>query len=653
MKYRLAVLVVLLASTTSPLRADILRWDNGQIIPGTEGLTPGPGVDLGLRQLEFAELSGIDLTDASLRGAMLTDAKFVGAKLIRANFSPSKLGNANFSQADLTSAYFAYADVTGADFSDAIVNNAVFECFSGCLTQAQLQSTASYQAKDLRGIDLSSINLQDWDFHDQDLSRAVLRSGVANVNLAGANLTDAYIERSLANADLTGAIVNGTWFTNMNHSAYYDQFRSTASYQNKDLRRIGLPDAFLRNWDFHGQNLDGANLNSAVLEFADLSEATLAHASLQRTTRPGGFTLAQLQSTASYLNKSLPGVDLSYNDLTDWDFAGQDLTDADFSNAVLKGADLSDASLPFANLSSSDFTNANFSDANLHFAYLGDSRFTNTNFAGAIINSASFRRATTRGFTREQLESTASYQARTMAGVQLDSNNMSSWNFQDQDLSFGVFTFSVLHDTSFSSANLQNANLLNAYFSKTNLRGADLRGARYEPGPEVVTDNAIRPDGTVAGLDLANGDRMIIRDDDGVPPNQPVFGPEVREPLRVTIQEQLTMADGGALQLRFDADDWDSLITFDPGIPVQLGGALELAFEGDVHLASQVGRTFRVFDWTGVTPEGQLEVVSDYAWDTSRLYTTGDVTLTAVPEPGTFVLAALLITTGYFTKRRI
>ena len=39
----LLTLTVLLGTLTQPLPADIHRWDNGQVIPGTEGITPGPG----------------------------------------------------------------------------------------------------------------------------------------------------------------------------------------------------------------------------------------------------------------------------------------------------------------------------------------------------------------------------------------------------------------------------------------------------------------------------------------------------------------------------------------------------------------------------------------------------------------------------------
>src|SRR5690606_27972087 len=89
--------------------------------------------------------------------------------------------------------------------------------------------------------------------------------------------------------------------------------------------------------------------------------------------------------------------------------------------------------------------------------------------------------------------------------------------------------------------------------------------------------------------------------------------------------------DGGVLRTVFEADAWDSTISFAAGIPVDLGGVLELAFASDVDLAGQVGRTFPVFDWDGVAPVGQFDVVqSDFVWDLSRLYTDGDVTLVAL-----------------------
>jgi uncharacterized protein YjbI with pentapeptide repeats len=83
-----------------------------------------------------------------------------------------------------------------------------------------------------------------------------------------------------------------------------------------------------------------------------------------------------------------------------------------------------------------------------------------------------------------------------------------------------------------------------------------------------------------------------------------------------------------------EADAWDSTISFAAGIPVALGGTLELGFAADVNIADQVGRTLELFDWTGVSPTGTFDVASAYPWDLSRLYTTGEVTLLSPFTPG-------------------
>ena len=67
---QLPVLILLTCGLLgTAVRADIYRWDTGEVIPGTEGITPGPGVDLSHMELEYADLENRDL-----RGANLTDA---------------------------------------------------------------------------------------------------------------------------------------------------------------------------------------------------------------------------------------------------------------------------------------------------------------------------------------------------------------------------------------------------------------------------------------------------------------------------------------------------------------------------------------------------------------------------------------------------
>ena len=98
------------------------------------------------------------------------------------------------------------------------------------------------------------------------------------------------------------------------------------------------------------------------------------------------------------------------------------------------------------------------------------------------------------------------------------------------------------------------------------------------------------------------------------------------------------------------------------GIDVSLGGTLELLFAPDVNVASQVGRTIDLFDWTGVAPTGAPDVSvafgafavdSPYSWDLSKLYTTGEVTLTAIPEPASWTLVGIAFVTTLARRRRL
>ena len=102
------------------------------------------------------------------------------------------------------------------------------------------------------------------------------------------------------------------------------------------------------------------------------------------------------------------------------------------------------------------------------------------------------------------------------------------------------------------------------------------------------------------------------------------------------------MGPGGTLRMVFEADlGFDDLLR--PRHPGHARRHAGISFAADVNLASQVGRTFDLFDWTGVNPTGTFAISSPYAWDLSNLYTTGEVTLTAIPEPTSLALAALLV----------
>jgi hypothetical protein len=189
--------------------------------------------------------------------------------------------------------------------------------------------------------------------------------------------------------------------------------------------------------------------------------------------------------------------------------------------------------------------------------------------------------------------------------------------------------------TNLTGANLAGANLTFANFSGTldffgspfpgatltnaNLAGADARGAsfQYATMTGANTTNLIQPNGHVDGLTLTAGKTLIVRD----------FEFFIGDDVPIVVDDHLTMDATGTLQLVFDADPWGSTISFAPGIPVALGGAIDLAFADGVDVAAQSGRTIDLFDWTGVTPTGELSITSPYSWDLTKLYTTGEVKL--------------------------
>ena len=248
------------------LHADVYRWDNGQLIPGTEGITPGPGVDLSRVELEYARLGGEDLAGASFVASNLTNASLVEATLTDANFQESIV-----KCAWLTS-------TTPHGFM-----------------KEQLYSTASYQDKNLRQIRLGGNNLSGWSFVQQDLSGAqftqILESFVSSdlrdADFSKANLTNTMFRMS----DMTGAnfadaiIVGGNFGAFLSHyTLTRDQLYSTASYRDKTLRGVDIDFYDLRGWDFSGQDLSNADLSGATLTGVNLIGAHLKNTYLSHST---------------------------------------------------------------------------------------------------------------------------------------------------------------------------------------------------------------------------------------------------------------------------------------------------------------------------------------------------------------------------------
>jgi len=247
------------------------------------------------------------------------------------------------------------------------------------------------------------------------------------------------------------------------------------------------------------------------------------------------------------------------------------------------------------------------------------------------VAGANFRGSTRKGFTKEQLYSTASYQAHDLHNIELSYNDLTGWNLAGQNLTSAGIAYSTLTNADLSGANLTEATFLNTTLTGADLRRADARRANAYQLDTAITDNLIRPDGHVQGLNLLSADIMPIRDYGGG--------------IAITIDDAMTLAEGSILDIIFADAAWGSTITLAGGFTPDLGGTLRLGFAPGTDPLALVGTTFDVFNWNGLLASGdqfsQVLSLPGYQWDLANLYTTGEVTFTAVPEPATVGLMLL------------
>lgn len=283
---------------TLPRYCGINRWDIGEEIPGTEHITPGQSLMLAEwasenRNLRFADFSGgLDLSTSRFSRSWLEHATFADANLTWAHFRETHISDAILSRTNLTSADLDGDILTNSDFSDAIVRRAAFG--NSNLTAQQLYSTASYEEKDLTGIDFFGHDLSGWDFHGQNLTGASLIdfpriSDLTQADLSEANLTAAYIAFvPLTNADFSRAIVKQTNFSSFPQNngvagLTKAQLYATASYETRDPLGIGLSGNDLTGWNLNRQNLAYANFYQANLSEVSFTGDDLRNANLQES----------------------------------------------------------------------------------------------------------------------------------------------------------------------------------------------------------------------------------------------------------------------------------------------------------------------------------------------------------------------------------
>ena len=436
------------------------------------------------------------LVDSSWYKTTASGVKFTGSNLTNANFNSATLNDTDFTDTNLTNANFTKATLTGADLSGAEIRGAKFANTTG-FTSEMLCSTASYANKDLSGVYMSyvtidgvnfdGVNLSDVSFSfctisnvdftktaTPDFNLSLYCSTLSNVNFTGLNLekvelsgvtygegvnyTDVILPSGSAHlGEIPTEVLMQTW-------TYKSGTLNLALFNNNRLNGLDLEGfrvssnfsrSSLQNANFKDADLTGSDFGHADLSGADFTDATINNVYLDRSN----ITSQQLESTKSYKQKDLSGVDMTRLNIS---FEGKDLSGFDLSNTNLERINLK---------------NAIFEDA-----IINDARFYGSSIEQEI--------------TLAQIMQTKSY--------------------KDKDLSGASFHYTIFENADFSGFNLQETSFGSSsskLFKNVNFTNADLRGAGgTERGgwDTAIFKNTILKDGSITALEMDSPDDYIL-----------------------------------------------------------------------------------------------------------------------------------------------
>ncbi len=483
--------------------ADILRWDNGEVIPGSEGIEPGPA----------AQLAQWNTTERNLQYA-----DFENGNLADSQFAFSWLQNATFNNADVRNSSFRRAQLQDADFTNALIDGAAFN--EPALTAEQFYSTASYQNANLNGISYSG-NMAGWDLSSQSLHDAAFTTANATgAMFTGSDLSGAVLlSANLNGADFGGAMLNGASISRSDLMG--------ANFQSANLSTAELDGATFGGTSFQSANLslaifDNSNfIDSEMQDAVNLADANVKAASFKNVTN-GGFKPEYLYQTKSYKDRILERIDFSQNDLSGWDLSSQDLTRAKFQestfgpNTSFLNADIREAAFlnsvgftrghlestrSFKNrdLRSVEFKDMDLTGWDLRRQFLANVRFdssdlTGVDFTDSTILGTRFSRS---GITSEQIASTRSYAERNLQRLWLLLEDIEGLDLSFQNLRDSEFNRVNLKNVNFTLADLSdsfiNGELEGANFSSANLEGGFIRNIQRRPEGAIYNQWTVFP----------------------------------------------------------------------------------------------------------------------------------------------------------------
>jgi hypothetical protein len=211
--------------------AQIYR-ESGELIPGTENVRLGPGVDLsgwdlgtGFSAMGGANLAGFDLTGADLSSANLANANLSGSNLAGANLSDAVLAGVNS-----TNVVFDGADLSGANLEKSFFRSSDF-------------SNANLERADLGGAFFDDVQFVGTSFQDVDLD------------------VTWFEQVRFANADLSGAINLGGFAILGSSYNQWTQFPDGFGFSGNPLVELTLHESPIGDFDANNR-LDVRDLDS-------------------------------------------------------------------------------------------------------------------------------------------------------------------------------------------------------------------------------------------------------------------------------------------------------------------------------------------------------------------------------------------------------
>lgn len=295
---------------------------------------PGPGANLGGRDLSNLDLRGVDLTGADLRSAVLSRTNLEGCTLVDA-----KLRGAHFFRTRLEG-----ADLTGADLASATFRRAF--AMGARLDRARLDMTR---------------------FEQTDLSGASLREATGRMSM----LTKTNLDRVQA----AGLVLEKALFDECSLVAS-DLSKSrlvSCTFKECNARNLCLDGAAIENSAFHMCDAQGLCARGVTGELSVWMRTKLEGADFGMASLPAAHFMLVEAAGASFVAANIPG--------------------ARFDRAVLKRCCFDGAKLSHSNLRHAVLSKATFVKASLYDAKLMQSFGEDVDLGGANLERANFHRS--------------------------------------------------------------------------------------------------------------------------------------------------------------------------------------------------------------------------------------------------------------------